>query len=278
MKYAICNETYVDWTLEKTCEDIASHGYQGVEVAPFTLKADPTELSEQEASKAGDVIRSFGLVPVGLHWLLSKPEGLHITTPDKALRRKSTDFLKHIVRLNAAMGGEVMVFGSPMSRNLVGGSSYEDAFERSVEVFSEMAAECESFGGTIALEPLATKETDFMYTAQQGIDICEAVNNPHCRLHLDVKAMSDEDKEISRIIRDSAVWLEHFHANDPNLRGPGTGDVVYEPIYEALRDINYDKWVSIEVFKYEPDAPTIAREGIAFLKAMEQKIMKSIEV
>ena len=278
MKYAICNETYVDWTLEKTCEDIASHGYQGVEVAPFTLKADPTELTEKEAAAAGDTIRSFGLVPVGLHWLLSKPVGLHMTTPDKALRRKTTDFLKHLVRLNAAMGGNVMVFGSPMSRNLVDGSSYEDAFERSVEVFSEMAAECDKFGGTIALEPLATKETDFMYTAQQGIDICEAVDNPHCRLHLDVKAMSDEDKEIAQIIRDSAPWIEHFHANDPNLRGPGTGEVKFEPIYEALRDINYDKWVSIEVFKYDPDAPTIAREGIEFLKAMEKKIMKSVEV
>ena len=180
--------------------------------------------------------------------------------------------------MNAAMGGEVMVFGSPMSRSLTGGSTYDDAFKRSVEVFSEMAAECEKFGGTIALEPLATKETDFMFTAQQGIDICEAVNNKHCRLHLDVKAMSDEPKAISQIIRDSAPWIEHFHANDPNLRGPGTGEVKYEPIYEALRDINYDKWVSIEVFKYDPSAPAIAKEGIEFLKAMEKKIMNSVEV
>lgn len=278
MKYAICNETYVDWSLEKTCEDIASHGYLGVEVAPFTLKEDPTYLTEEEAAKAGETIRSFGLVPVGLHWLLSRPVGLHMTTPDVSLRRKTTDFLKHIVRLNAAMGGDVMVFGSPMSRNLVEGSTYEDAFKRSVEVFSEMSAECVKFGGTIALEPLATKETDFMFTAQQGIDICKAVDSKHCRLHLDVKAMSDEDKTIDQIIRDSAEWIEHFHANDPNLRGPGTGDVKYEPIYEALRDINYDKWVSIEVFKYDPSATEIARTGIEFLKGMEAKIMNSAGV
>ena len=53
MKYSICNETYGDWSLEKTCEDIASHGYDGVEVAPFTLKPDPRDITEKEAIAYG---------------------------------------------------------------------------------------------------------------------------------------------------------------------------------------------------------------------------------
>ena len=163
-----------------------------------------------------------------------------------------------------------------MSRNVPKGSTYEDAFKRSVDVFSEMAEECEKQGGTIALEPLGHVETDFITSAEEGIEIIKAVNSPACRLHLDVKAMSYEDKPINQIIKDSAPWLEHFHANDPNLRGPGTGEIDYVPIYEALGEINYDKWVSIEVFKYDPDAPTIAREGIEFLRKMEKEILEKV--
>ena len=43
MRFAICNETYQGWDFERTCAHIAEVGYDGVEVAPFTLKEDPRE-------------------------------------------------------------------------------------------------------------------------------------------------------------------------------------------------------------------------------------------
>ena len=78
--------------------------------------------------------------------------------------------------------------------------------------------------------------------------------------------MSYEDKEI---VDPRIPW--HFHANDPNLRGPGTGEIEFAPIYEALNKINYKKWVSIEVFNYHEGADHIARNGIQFLKNCEKQ-------
>jgi sugar phosphate isomerase/epimerase len=83
---------------------------------------------------------------------------------------------------------------------------------------------------------------------------------------LDVKAMSSEEKPIPQIIRESADYVRHFHANDEELGGPGSGETDFEPIAEALCDIDYEGWVSVEVFDFSPGPRKIARESLNYLQ------------
>lgn len=124
----------------------------------------------------------------------------------------------------------------------------------------------EQCGVTLAVEPLGPEEGDFMLTAAVGRQLIELVGSPHCQLHLDVKAMSSEGEPIDGIIRRNADLLKHFHANDANRRGPGMGEIDFVPILQALRNIDYQGWVSVEVFDYEPGVETLARESIEYLK------------
>lgn len=268
MKFAICNETWQHENLshEQICERVAGHGYAGLEIAPFVLKPDPRELTEDEAKAIGEQTRAAGLDVVGLHWLLVKPEGLHLTTADDSVRQATADFAQHLARLCAAMGGKVMVWGSPKQRNLEPGTSYDEAFRRATDVLRTASEAAGELGVTIAMEPLSPKETDFLQTAAETAKLIEAVGHPACQLHLDVKAMSSEATPIPQIIAEQKAITAHFHANDPNLGGPGAGDVDFVPIARALKDTGYDKWVSVEVFDYTPDADTIARESIAYLR------------
>jgi sugar phosphate isomerase/epimerase len=74
-------------------------------------------------------------------------------------------------------------------------------------------------------------------------------------------------QNVARIIRSvQAADIGHFHVNDANLYGPGMGQVDYAPIAEAVRAVGYDKWLSVEVFKYDPDPETIARKSIDYLR------------
>ncbi len=88
-------------------------------------------------------------------------------------------------------------------------------------------------------------------------------------LHLDVKAMSDEPTPVPQIIRDNADVMMHFHANDPNLLGPGMGDVEFRPIFEAVADVGYQGWTSVEVFDYSLGAEAIARQSMANMIAAQ---------
>jgi sugar phosphate isomerase/epimerase len=271
VKFALCNETYGDWPFERVCADIAACGYDGMEIAPFTLKEDPRTLKTDEAARFARVARGAGLEVVGLHWLLVKPAGLHITTADDDVRRRTGAFLRHLAHVCGAMEGRVMVLGSPRQRNLEKGTTYEEAFARAADLCRSVCETAGPLGVTLALEPLSTRETDFLSSAAETIRLIEAVDHPACRLHLDVKAMSSESAPIEKIIADSAPWLAHFHANDPNLRGPGFGEVDFRPIAAALRAARYAGYVSVEVFDYSPDPQTIARESIRYLREAFQE-------
>ena len=60
-KYALCNETYQGWSFADTCTHIAKTGYDGVEIAPFTLKEDPRELTEADAEQCASIAGSADL-------------------------------------------------------------------------------------------------------------------------------------------------------------------------------------------------------------------------
>jgi sugar phosphate isomerase/epimerase len=86
------------------------------------------------------------------------------------------------------------------------------------------------------------------------------------KLHLDCKAMSSESKPIPEILRANRDIMVHFHANDPNRQGPGFGELDFVPIFAALKEIDYDGWVSVEVFDYSPGVERLARDSMANMR------------
>jgi sugar phosphate isomerase/epimerase len=78
--------------------------------------------------------------------------------------------------------------------------------------------------------------------------------------------MSSESTPMTDLIRQYGSIAHHFHANDANRRGPGFGDVDFVPIFRALRDSGYKRWVSVEVFDYKPDPETITTKSIEYMQ------------
>ncbi|MEK6230472.1 MAG: sugar phosphate isomerase/epimerase [Luteolibacter sp.] len=266
MRFAICNETFRDHDFPGTCAEAARHGYTGLEVAPFTLE-NPEKLSSAEAEKYGSIVRDHGLEMVGLHWLLAKTEGFHLTDPDPAIQQCTFDYARHLAETCSSMGGKIMVWGSPQQRTLAPEWSRSDAEARFVDFFQRLSPHLAAAGVTIAFEFLAPLETNFINTAAETITLLEKIDSPNVRLHLDVKAMSADSKPIPEIVRDSLPWTAHFHANAPNLQGPGMGDIDFPPIAAELITGGYDKWVSVEVFDTNILPDTLAAESMKNLRA-----------
>ena len=266
MKFAVCNETFQDWPLEKAFAFAAECGYTGLEIAPFTINNYVTDISARQRTEIRRLAQRNGLSILGLHWLLAKTEGLHLTSPDPEVRRKTGEYLGELARFCADLGGNLLVFGSPKQRSLLPGVSRQQAMTYAAEVFRAPIPALEKTDVTLALEPPIGKETSFLTTAADGVELAKMVDSPRCKLHLDCKAMSSESEPIPDLIRKWKDWMVHFHANDPNLQGPGFGDLDFVPIFRALRDIGYQGWVSVEVFDYSPGPERLARESIQYMR------------
>jgi sugar phosphate isomerase/epimerase len=266
MKYAICNETFEGWEHARVCGRVAELGYTGLEVAPFTLAPRITDVSASQRTELRRVADVAGVQIIGLHWLLAKTTGFHLTSTDPNIRRHTGEYLAELARAAADLGGDILVLGSPLQRNLPEGCSRASGEELAADTLSHCLRTLEDARVYLCLEPLTPAETNFMNNAAEGVSLIHRINHPFVRLHLDVKAMSAESAPTPDVIRANAANLHHFHANDPNRRGPGFGEIEFRPIFQALNDIQYAGWVSVEVFDYTPDPDTIARESIRYMR------------
>jgi sugar phosphate isomerase/epimerase len=266
MKFAICNETFPSWPWQRTCEYAAQIGYLGIEIAPFTLAAHPREIGVSNRREIRRQAEGHGLQIVGLHWLLAKTEGLHLTSPDSEVRRRTANYLRELVILSAEIGGKILVLGSPVQRRVLPGVDRAAALEFAGKILQAVQPDLESHGQWLALEPLAPVECNFLRTAAEARELIRRAACPNVRLHLDAKAMSAAEASICNTIHANRDLLIHFHANDPNLRGPGMGELDFRPILKALADIDYSGWVSVEVFDITPGPERLAEESLAYLQ------------
>jgi sugar phosphate isomerase/epimerase len=265
-RYAICNELYRDWTFAQAFAHARDCGYEGIEIAPHTLGDFSERFGESRRDEVLSAAKASGLQVIGLHWLLAETSGLHWTADDAATRRHTAEYLARLTQLCADLGGRVMVLGSPRQRNLPERMSLRRGLDNAASVLEQLLPALAKYRIVLAIEPLGPEETNFLNTAEEVCELLRRFDSPWLRLHLDTKAMTTEARPIQEIIAGHKQWLAHFHANDPNRRGPGMGQLDFVPILRSLVEVHYAGWVSVEVFDESPGIDILARESIHNLK------------
>ncbi len=267
IRLGICNELFEGWDFARVCRTVKDLGYDGLEIAPFTLGASILEVNSSRRLELRSIVEDSGLTTIGLHWLLARTEGYYLTTPDASIRARTADYLAALAEATRDLGGSLMVLGSPKQRNLLPGVTMSEANDYAIEVFERILPRLEAFEVDLCLEPLAPSETDFLNTCDEAEALIARVGHARIKLHMDVKAQSAEvGQTVPDLIARHAARAGHFHAQDTNLKGPGMGEVDFGPILKSLVDSGYDKWVSVEVFDYSAGAEETARQSIDCLR------------
>jgi D-psicose/D-tagatose/L-ribulose 3-epimerase len=272
LPYLLCNEVVRDLDFGAQCHLAAALGYDGLEVAPFTLGPEPHRLPAARRAELRRAASDAGVRIGALHWLLVAPEGLSITTADGRVRAATLDVIERLVELCADLGGRVLVHGSPKQRELPEGD-HAGAILRAHEAFAHAGRAAAAAGVVYCIEPLSRQETAFVNGVAEAVEIVEAIGEPALRTMVDCRAarLAEADAVEALLVRHvPSGMIRHVHLNDRNGRAPGQGDDRFAPVISALREVGYRGDVGVEPFAYEPDGPTTAARAIGYLRGLEE--------
>jgi sugar phosphate isomerase/epimerase len=274
-KYAMCNESMTELSWAEQCRIISDAGYEGVEIAAFTLvKEGVQEISPPQRKEMVSVMKDAGLECVGLHWLLAPPpKGLHFTTPNAAVRRKTVAYLDALIDFCGDLGGSYMIFGSPKQRD-TRGISVEQAKKYFAEGLLSVANHAQQRSIEILIEPLGKKTTDVINTLAEASEMMMRINHPTVKMMFDFNNTVDETEPFDVLLRKYYKNIHHIHVQEMGGKHLGTGTAVndYVKAFQVLKDMRYNHWISLEVFDFSPGGKTIAAESMKILQQIEGKL------
>jgi sugar phosphate isomerase/epimerase len=272
----MCNEAFEGRPFHEVCAVLRGFGYEGIEIAPFTLAADPMDIDPEKRREYREIMAGEGIAFVGLHWLLVTPKTIHVSTPDKTLREASWRYVTNLVDLCADLAGKgadngIMVFGSPKQRSSTGGLSAAEATRNFIDGLAGVAPHAAERGVTILMEALPHSQSDVVHTLAEAAAVVREIASPGLRTMFDSHNAEDETEPHDELIEKYFDLIRHVHVNEMDGRHPGTGDYDFARIFRALQRLHYRGWVSLEAFDFEIGGERIASETIEYLKKQEER-------
>ena len=250
MRLALCNEVLAAMPLERQCEHAAALGYDGLEIAPYTLFDRPDEVTANEASRVRNVVESAGLAVTSLHWLLARPAGLSLTDPDASTRSRTLEVMTRLTGLCAALGANVLVHGSPQQRQIPRGGTHGDARARLVDALAQVASAAAREGVVYCLEPLSRRETALINTLAEAAD-------------------GDLTVKLRPLTEAYAAWIAELKGR--RAAESDLGDYA-DAIAATLARHGYAGTVAVEPFDYVPDGASAAAFAAGYWRGVREAL------
>lgn len=175
-----------------------------------------------------------------------------ISSQDSKIRANGLRYIQDCIGIAAFMGSPV--FGGPLY-SAVGKTRFISEEQKKRErdwCVNNLRSACKTAaenGVLLGLEPLNRFESDMVNTVDQALSILGEVDSHSLKIQLDTFHANIEEKNIGASIRKIGKdRLCHIQGNESDRGTPGTGNLDWIGIKEALTDIEYDGAIVIETF------------------------------
>jgi len=214
-------------------------GYDGVEVPIF-------DLDQAQWKRWGRRLDDLGLERTANTVIAPEHNPL---SPDPAVRENAYRHMMSVIDCCAAVGSPLLCGPHQVALGVFTGSGPTEAeWSRSVEHLHRVARYAAEAGITLAEEVVNRFELYHVNTLAQGIQLVDEVDHPNCRIHFDTFHAHIEEKNPAEALRRAGGRIAHVHVSENDRGIPGTGSVAWDATFAALRDIDYDGWLTVEAF------------------------------
>ncbi|HWA97714.1 MAG TPA: sugar phosphate isomerase/epimerase family protein [Pirellulales bacterium] len=251
---------------------IKEAGFDGVEVP----------LLHPESFDASGIRKLLDAYDLECNVCTALTAGLSLIAEDSDVRRKTRLHLRNVVE--AAAGAGAQIVAGPVYSPV----GYFSGRRRTLEEWKRAVDGLQSLGDlllandvTLAIEPLNRFETYFLNTAADAAALATQIGHPNVGVLFDTFHANIEEKSVANGYRTVGKHLKHVHTCENDRGIPGSGHVDWKSVFQALRDLKYDGWLTIESFGFalgdmsaaaaiwrdiEVTPDSIAFEGIKFLE------------
>lgn len=248
------------YPLDETIRRIARIGYDGIEIGAWSPHAFPETTTAERRKEILRVLEGEG---IAVSSMLPAPSGNNVSSPIPEERRYATNQYKQIADLCSELGGKTLLY---IPGWVVFGTTRREAWKWSAEALREIGDYCTQYDMTVTIEP-TSYDSNLVDTADQAVEMMEEVNLPNVKLMFDTFHVLYRREVMSDYAYRMGENLKHIHISEERRMPPGCGRGDFPALCQALREIDYDGYVTMEIGfdrrDVEPD--WFAREAFEYL-------------
>lgn len=246
MNISISNIAWDHHEEHKVASVLTDFEISGIEIAPTKIWPAPILVENESIREYRDFWFNKGFAIVAMQSLLFGRADL-LMFKNKEILITMKEYLTKIIELAGKLGVGKLVFGSPKNR-VRGELNKNEAMQVAIPFFYAIGEVAKKNNVEFCIEPNPPQYgCDFITNTSEGVELVKEVGHPAFRLHLDAAALTLVNDNYVKSLELSMDYLSHFHISEPNLGLIGGGITRHKEIANILKDLNYNKWVSIEM-------------------------------
>jgi fructoselysine 3-epimerase len=258
------------YPLEETIKRLSRIGYEGIEIGCASPHAYPPTLTNERRKEIKKVLDYYGMAVSSMLPALSGGPGHNVASPIPEERRHTIEHMKQIAELCGQWDCKTLLY-IPGWR--VFGTSLEQAWEWSVEALDEIAETAEDYGVTLVIEP-TSYDSNIVDRCEDALQMMKQVNCPNVKVMFDTFHVLYRQEVSTDYIYTMGKDLHHIHLSDNDRLAPGQGRGDFVGVIQALKDINYDGYLAMEIGfdrrNIEPDL--VARQALEYIKPLVDQV------